>query len=51
MNACERDAPVFACNNMLAMFDDAMHNEIAYIMSQGLNAYRFSCYHWLHDIK
>lgn len=51
MNAYERDAPVLARNNMLAMFDDAMHNEIAYIMSHGLNAYRFSCYHWLHDIK
>lgn len=50
MNACERDVPVLVCyenarNNMLAMFDDAMHNEIAYIMSHGLNAYRFSCYH------
>ena len=51
MNACERDAPVLARNNMLTMFDDAMHTEIAYIMSHGLNAYRFSCYHWLHDIK
>lgn len=56
MNACEQNVSVLVCyenarNNMLAMFDDAMCNEIAYIMSHGLNAYRFSCYHWLHDIK